>query len=122
MHKVRFVIPSAMPGKAWASSDPKDYIPTKEEGWMLDIEPEPLIFYHDARGFWYVTDPVTGRRLNSNGYRTRRDAMKDAQRWSDKLHEFKTSEASRDTFRKLADLTETLAHELELIERGRAAK
>lgn len=118
MHKVRFVIPNARPGHAWASSDPKDYIPVYAEGWMLELEPEDLIFYRDQRGFWYVTDPVTGRRLNSNGYRTRKDAMKDAQRWSDKLHEFKTSEASRDTFRKLADLTETLAHELELMGRG----
>ena len=119
MHKVKFVIPQAMSGKAWASLDPKDFIPARVEGWMLEIEPENLIFYKDDRGYWWVTDPVTGRRLHSNGYATRKGAMKDAQRWSDKLHDFKTSRESEQVFKDLAQLTETLAHELELIERSR---
>ena len=43
MHKVKFVIPRAISPENWASKDPKDYTADTAEGWMLDLEPEPLI-------------------------------------------------------------------------------
>ena len=43
MHKVKFVIPRAISPENWASKDPKDYTADSAEGWMLELEPEPLI-------------------------------------------------------------------------------
>ena len=87
---------------------------------MLELEPEPLIFWKDPRGFWAIADPATGRLLVNAVFKTRKDAMKEATLLSCELHELKTGEASRAHYKKLADVTEALAHELEIIKRGRA--
>lgn len=120
MHKIKFVIPRAISPENWASKDPKDYTADTAEGWMLDLEPEPLIFWKDPRGFWKIMDPMTGRPLTNAGYKTRKDAMKETVALSCRLHVFKTDEASKDHYAGLAAVTEALAHELEIIKRGRA--
>lgn len=120
MHKVKFTIPRAISPENWASKDPKDYTADNEIGWMLELEPEPLIFWKDPRGFWEIMDPVTGRNLTTCAFKSRKEAMKEATALSCKLHEFKTGEAWRDHYAGLAAVTEALAHELELIKRGRA--
>ena len=119
MHKVRFTIPRAMSPKDWASYDPAKYTAFEAEGWMLELEPENLIFWKDPRGFWEIADPATGRSLVNAGFKTRKDAMKEATRLSYQLHAFKTDEASKDHYAKLATVTDALAHELEILRSAR---
>lgn len=120
MHKVKFTIPRAISPENWASKDPKDYTADNEIGWMLELEPEPLIFWKNPRGFWEIMDPMTGRPLVNSAFKSRKEAMKNATALSSKLHGFKTGEASKDHYAGLAAVTEALAHELEIIKRGRA--
>ena len=119
MHKVKFTIPRAISPENWASKDPKDYTADTAEGWMLDLEPEPLIFWKNPRGFWEIMDPTTGRNLTTCEFKSRKEAMKEAAALSCRLHGFKTNEVSKDHYAGLAAVTDALAHELELINRGR---
>lgn len=120
MHKVKFTIPRAISPEKWASKDPKDYTADTAEGWMLELEPEPLIFWKNPRRFWMIMDPITGRPLTTMGFKSRKEAMKEATYLSGRLHGFKNDEASKDHYAGLAAVTDALAHELELINRGRA--
>lgn len=120
MHKVKFVIPRSISPENWASKDPKDYTADTAEGWMLDLEPEPLIFWKNPRGFWEIMDPITGRSLITEAFKSRKDAMKTATGLSYQLYEFKNNEPSKDHYADLAAVTDALAHELEIINRGRA--
>ena len=120
MHKVKFTIPRATSPENRASKDPKDYTADTAEGWMLDLEPEPLIFWKNPRGFWEIMDPMTGRALITSAFKSRKDAMKEATALSYKLHGIKVNEAFKDYYAGLAAVTESLAHELEIINRGRA--
>lgn len=120
MHKVKFTIPRAISPENWASKDPKDYTADTAEGWMIDLEPEPLIFWKNSRGFWQIIDPMTGRPLITEAFKSRKDAMKAATGISYQLYEFKNNEPSKDHYAALAAVTEALAHELEIINRGRA--
>lgn len=120
MHKVKFTIPRAISPENWASKDPKDYTADTAEGWMLDLDPEPLIFWKNPSGFWEIMDPMTGRPLITAAFKSRKEAMKEATRLSCRLHGFKTDEASKDHYKALAAVTDSLAHELEIINRGRA--
>lgn len=119
MHKVRFTIPRAISPEDWASYDPSKYTAYEAEGWMLELEPENLIFWKDPRGFWEIADPLTGRTLVNAGFKTRKDAMKEATRLSCRLHAFKTDKASKDHYKALADVTDALAHELEILRSAR---
>lgn len=120
MHKVKFTIPRAISPENWASKDPKDYTADTAEGWRLDLDPEPLIFWKNPRGFWEIMDPITGRTLSTAEFKSRKEAMKEATYLSERLHGFKTDEPSKDHYAALAAVTEALAHELEIIKRGRA--
>lgn len=118
MHKVRYTEPKPVTPRDHGSYDPGRYMARTQEGYLLELEPEPVIIHKDVRGFWSIVDPGTGLRVDSVrlGYKTRKEAIAAAQDASVKLHAFKVLEASRDHYAKLAQVTEVLAHELAVIE------
>lgn len=122
MRKVRYTEPRTISKRDHGSHDPAKYIAQTCEGYMLEIEPEPVILHKDPRGMWTIVDPVTGWRVDSVrvGYKSRKEAAAHAREVSEKLHVFKTAKASREHYEALARVTETLAHELALIENARA--
>lgn len=118
MHKVRYTEPKPITPRDHGSYDPGRYTARTQEGYMLELEPEPVIIHKDSSGFWSIVDPGTGYRVDSvrMGYKTRKEAAAHAQEASDKLHAFKIGAASREHYAKLAQVTEVLAHELAVIE------
>ena len=117
MHKVRYTEPKPITPRDRGSYDPGRYTARTQEGYMLELEPEPVIIHKDVRGFWSIIDPGTGLRIDSTrtGYKTRKEAVAKAQDASEKLHAFKIGAASREHYAKLAQVTEVLA----LIENAR---
>lgn len=121
MRKVKYTEPRPIGAKDRGIYDPARYIAQTCDGYLLEIEPENVIIHKDPRGMWTIVDPGTGYRIDSvrTGYKTRKEAMQHATEAARKLHEFKTSEASGEHYRRLAQTVEVLAHELQVIENGR---
>lgn len=121
MHKVRYTEPKTISPRDHGSYDPGRYTARTQEGYLLELEPENVILHKGVRGFWSIVDPGTGYRIDSvrAGYATRKEAAAHAQEASDKLHEFKTGNASREHYAKLAQVVEVLAHELAVIENAK---
>lgn len=116
MHKVKYAEPKPITPRDHGSYDPGRYTARTQEGYMLELEPEPVIIHKDERGFWSIVDPGTGLMISVRlRYKTRKEAIAAAQEASGKLRAFKTGKASREHYEKLATVTEVLAHELAVI-------
>lgn len=120
MRKVYFTMPHPIEPNRWDSRDPADYTADRVQGWIIELEPEDIILFKNARGMWQIADPLTGRVLSTRHFKTRKDAASVVREYSGKLRDFKQNKLTRDTYRELADLCEALAHELQVLENARA--
>ena len=75
-----------------------------------------LVFHANDTGEAWPNIETIRREV---GYKSRKEAAAHAQEASEKLHVFKTAKASHEHYEALARVTETLAHELALIENAR---